>query len=369
MENNELKSNSTENIENNRPVAKQNAAKTGCMWMLMSLGMIFLLLLVCGIIVCSVAFFSFFKNMEDESADNYLASYEKEFISGKRSSENTILVIPVSGVIHSGLEDSPFSEAGAASNKICRQLEAAARDKSVKAVIIKVDSPGGEVVATDMIYRAIKKLKANGTPVIALMESIAASGGYYISVGCDKIIAHPMTTTGSIGVIVQTYKYFELFKKVGLESEPYTSGPLKDILSGTRPTTPIEKQIIQKHVDAVYDQFVQIIADGRPGLTVQKIKTSEIGDGRIFIGAEAKRLGLVDQLGYFADAEKLAAEMAKLKDDYATISYKKKFSLTELFNSSTQTPAKNLNLNLPGASAQTQYNLKNGRFYLLPAWH
>ena len=161
-----------------------------------------------------------------------------------------------------------------------------------------------------------------------------------------------MTTTGSIGVIVQTYKYYNLFQKIGLESEPYTSGPMKDLLSGTRPTSPEEKQIIQEHVNKVYDHFVDVCAEGRPNLTAKLIKGTKIGDGRIFLGTEAKALGLVDQLGYFSDA-------------YKVISLRKKFSLSSIFKG--QAASSSINVKLPGDSNSLSGKLEQGKFYMLPA--
>lgn len=327
--------------------------------------------MICFSVIAILAFAGFSKllenNEDEESCPNSLSSYEKDFIAGNHNSDNIIMVVPVSGIIYSGLEDSPFGGAeGAGANRICAQLRLAAKDSSVKAVIIKIDSPGGEVVAADMIYQAIKNVRAQGKPVIALMESVAASGGYYIAVGCDRIIAHPMTTTGSIGVIVQTYKYYSLFQKIGVESEPYTSGPMKDLLSGTRPTSPAEKQLIQEHVNKVYDHFVNVCAEGRPNLTAKQIKESKIGDGRIFLGTEAKTLGMVDQLGYFSDAEKKIASMAGIAADYKVVSLRKRFSLASLFKSQVTAASNNINIKLPGDSNSLSGKLEQGKFYFLP---
>lgn len=301
---------------------------------------------------------------ENESLPEDIKSFDRDYISGNRDSDNLILVVPVCGVIHSGDAENMLSEEGAAASKICGQLKIAAKNKDVKAVIVKIDSPGGEVVASDQIYNAIKTVRAAGKPVIAQMNSLAASGGYYVAVGCDKIIAHPMTTTGSIGVIVQTYKYYNLFQKIGLESEPYTSGAMKDLLSGTRPTSPAEKELIQRHVNSVYEYFVKVCAEGRPGLSVEKIKNSQIGDGRIFLAAEAKKLGMIDQIGYFEDAEKVAASSANIAADYKVISLRRKFSLSTLFSSRTNTAGANVNVRLPGDSANIK--LEQGKFYFLP---
>ena len=138
--------------------------------------------MVCFSVIAVLAFVGISRflenNEDDEVSPNSLSAYEKDFISGNHASNNVILVVPVSGVIYSGLEDSPFGGAeGAAANRICGQLRLAAKDSDIKAVIVRIDSPGGEVVASDMIYQAVKNVRAQGKPVVALMESVAASGG------------------------------------------------------------------------------------------------------------------------------------------------------------------------------------------------
>jgi protease-4 len=340
--------------------------KVGCI--LLVIGLV-AFIAACVLTIITVSVIGISQLVSDDEPSDFPGDYNRQLVSGDKSSDNTILVIPVNGIIHSGREDSPFGAEGAGANKICRQLNVAANDKTVKAVILRIDSPGGEVVASDRIYNAIKQVRKQGKPVVALMESVAASGGYYISAGCNKIVAHPLTTTGSIGVIIQTFKYYDLFKKIGLQSESFTSGPLKDILSGTRPTTIIEKKIIQQNIDAVYNRFVEVCAEGRPGLTAKKIKNSIIGDGRIFLGTEAKKLGLVDKLGYFKDAEELTAKLAGLGTDYSVVTYRRRFSLSKIFTSEMEgnTNRKELKLELPGAAQG--YNLQSGKFYYLPAWN
>ncbi|MCP3964978.1 MAG: signal peptide peptidase SppA [Lentisphaerae bacterium] len=341
---------------------KRSKGRSGCLWLAGVLALIFIICLAAVTLLAVTAVFSIYK---DSGPSDTLKSYDREYISGTHGSKNVILTVPVSGIIHSGEMGGAFSEEGASADKICKQLNAALQDKSVKAVIIRIDSPGGEVVAADRIYHSIQKVRKAGIPVVAVMETLAASGGLYIAVGCDKIIANPMTTTGSIGVIIQTYKYYDLFKKIGLKSESYTSGPYKALLDGSRPTTQTEQLIIQKQVDEVYEHFVKIVADGRPKLTADKIKHSTIGDGRIMLGKDAEKTGLVDQLGYFQDGVALAQKMAKLpKKDYVVICYARRFSLFSLLGAQASAATKNINIKLPGSSVS---NLKSGRYYFLPA--
>ncbi|QSH41714.1 signal peptide peptidase SppA [Lentisphaerota bacterium ZTH] len=336
--------------------------RSGCLWLTGILGVFVILCLLAVTALIAGAVFSIYS---DSGSGDSLKSYDREYISGTRGSKNIILTVPVSGIIHSGDMAGAFSQEGASADKICKQLNAALRDSNVKAVIIKIDSPGGEVVAADRIYNAVQKIRKAKIPVIAVMESLAASGGLYIAVGCDKIVANPMTTTGSIGVIIQTYKYYDLFKKIGLESESYTSGPYKALLDGSRPTTQTERLIIQKQVDEVYEHFVGVVAAGRPKLTADKIKHSTIGDGRIMLGKDALQAGLVDQLGYFQDGVDVARKAAKLpENDYMVMCYSRRFSLFSLLGAQANAASRNINIKLPGSGST---NLKAGRFYFLPA--
>jgi protease-4 len=287
-------------------------------------------------------------------------SYFEEFVEGNPGSKNKIVVIDIKGVIADTAGAPYYSFANA--SYICRQIKYIMEEKNVKAVILDIDSPGGGVVASDMIHHQIQRLRdETGIPVIALMRSLAASGGYYVAAPCDWIVANRMTLTGSIGVIIQTYKYFDLFKKIGLKDESFTSGKMKDILNGARPTNPAERLVVQKLVNNTYEEFVKVVADGRPGLTVQKIKGSEIGDGRIFDGTEALSLGLVDELGFFSDATLKASEMAKIKD-FKVVRYQEPFSFSRLFMGAEG--EKDINLRIPG-SKQT-FELEKGKMYFLP---
>jgi protease-4 len=298
------------------------------------------------------------------STFNPFPPYNEEFFSGDHLSFDKIVIIEVNGVILSGNSSSPMYSVADAS-EICRQLKYISRDSSVKGIVLDINSPGGEVVASDVIHHQIQKLqRENGIPIVASMGSIATSGAYYISAPCDYIVANRMTLTGSIGVIIQTYKYYDLFKKIGLGDEVIKSGKMKDILNGARPTTPAERAIVQQLINNTYDEFVQIVADGREKLTVDKIKNTKVGDGRIFDGEEALQLGLVDQLGFIDDAIAKTAEMAKLKT-YKAVRYKMPFSLAQLFTGA-QSSSKDINVNLPGVDKHAR--LTPGKMYFLPAF-
>lgn len=339
------------------------AKSRGCLFFLIC---VFILLVILGVIVfLLVVGISFISPAIPEMSSSFSSGVERfneEFVKGSRRSGNKIALIDIEGVILNQPGSSIYTTANSA--EIVKQLENAAGDEDVKAVLVRINSPGGEVVASDTIHHKIIELKnKRKIPVVACMDSLAASGGYYVAVACDRIIAHRMTITGSIGVIIQSYKYYELFKKVGLKTEVIKSGEMKDILDGATPTTEEERRIIQTIIDNTYDEFVKVVAQGRPALTVQDIKDSDIGDGRIFDGQQAFRLKLVDGLGYFDDAVTKAAELARI-EDYKLIRYKKPFSLAQIF-SQTRGAAGSLKIKLPGESTR-KIELEKGKIYLLP---
>jgi len=245
----------------------------------------------------------------------------EEAILKDNDSNNKIAVITVDGIIS--------HEADASGNDMVEvikaQLERAKNDSRVKAVILKVDSPGGEVLAADEIYRAIKKFQADsGKPVICSMGTLAASGGYYISAPCRWIVANQLTLTGSIGVIMETVNYRGLMDKIGVEPYVFKSGTYKDMLSGMRSTNEIppgEHEMVQNLVNVTFDRFKSVVADGRnaaheankdEGQPLAPDWTKD-ADGRVLSGDQALQLGLVDQLGDFQDAVDRAKKIAKIE--------------------------------------------------------
>lgn len=195
------------------------------------------------------------------------------------------------------------------SRDIIDSLKQFGDSSGIKAIVLRVDSPGGAVAPTQEIYEEIEKLKKK-KPVIASFGGMAASGGYYIGSACDEIVANPGTLTGSIGVIMQLGNIEELLKKVGVQGYSVKSGANKDIGSPLKPLTPEGKAILQGLVDNVHAQFVRAVAKGRR-LTEDKVKG--LADGRVYSGEQAKGLGLVDVLGNMDDAVELAAKRVGMK--------------------------------------------------------
>jgi protease-4 len=181
--------------------------------------------------------------------------------------------------------------------------------KGVKAVVLRIDSPGGSVAPTQEIYEEVGKLRKK-KPVIASLGSVAASGGYYIASACEQVVSNPGTLTGSIGVIMELGNVEELMKKIGVQGYSIKSGANKDIGSPLRPLSPEGKAILQGVVNNVHGQFVSAVAAGRQ---MPEEKVRELADGRVYSGEQAKGLGLVDILGNMEDAIDLAAKRVGIK--------------------------------------------------------
>jgi protease IV len=195
------------------------------------------------------------------------------------------------------------------------QIKTFSENEAIRAIVIRVDSPGGAVAPSQEIYREIRKAAA-GKPVIASMGTIAASGGYYIAAAADKIVANPGTITGSIGVILGYTNFEKLFEKIGLYPVVIKSGQYKDIGSPVREMTPEEKALLQQFSDGVHNQFIEHVAEGR-GMAVDEIR--QIADGRIISGETALSLGLVDRLGNLEDAIEWAGREGGIKGAIDTV--------------------------------------------------
>ena len=253
------------------------------------------------------------------------AEYTTEFISGNADAENRIAVIDVKGTIAS--EGESFGEVIANSKQIVKLIRAAKDDENVKAIIIDLDTPGGEVTASDEIYH---ELKLCGKPVVAMMNTMAASGGYYVACGANKIVANKFTMTGSIGVIISTVDVSGLLDWARVKPEFYTSGKMKAMLNPAKPTTEEEAKVVQALVMDAYKEFAGIVSEAR-NIPLEKITQGELGDGRVFDGEQALANGLVDQIGYFTTAEDAALELAGLTRDNCCIErFKSSTSLADL---------------------------------------
>ena len=234
------------------------------------------------------------------------------FASNKKDNRKEgIAWIKVRGVIAEEDSQSPFSAPTGASY-ISKRIRDAAKQENVKAIVLDINSPGGTVASVQDIYSELLAAKEKGKKVVALFRDVAASGGFYIAMAADKIVAEPGTITGSVGVIMQTGNVVELFNKLGIKVEPITSGKHKDMGSAYRPMTEAEKAILQDMVDDTYAQFLAAVKKGRPNVKPEDM--AAYTDGRVFTGQRALQLGFIDKLGGEETARLLAGELAGLKD-------------------------------------------------------
>jgi protease IV len=277
---------------------------------------------------------------------------------GARATTDKIAVITMRGLISSSL---PGTVSDSMVDDMRMALQQARDDSRVKAIVLEIDSPGGEVTAADAIYSAVIKTRGR-KPVVVYMDSLAASGGYYVSCGGKFLMASETTVTGSIGVIIQTLNYEQLFNKVGLASVVFKSGKFKDMLNGARPITPEERELVQNFIMNDYNKFLSIVAKERK-LPAELLRNT-IADGRILSGKDAFEQKLIDGLGELDDAFGKAKELGNAP--YAKIvKYGPPFSLSRFFRIFGQTDSK-IELQLP---KQLIPQLESGRAYFLPSYY
>lgn len=274
---------------------------------------------------------------------------DEAVIEDNGASSSKIAIVEVNGIITSEAIDQDGSSMV---DLIKAQLDRAQDDRRVKAVILKVDSPGGEVLASDEISDAIKNFqngkKSNGDaadgggkPVIVSMGNLAASGGYYISAPCRWIVANKMTLTASIGVIMHGWNYRGLIDKIGIAPETYKSGKFKDMLSGSREPSeipPEEHKMVQDLIDEVYGDFKDVVAEGRkaaheadPQAQALADDWTDYADGRVLSGTQAQKLGFVDEIGDFRTAVKRAKKIAGISGDANLIRYQQRIDISDFF--------------------------------------
>ena len=228
-------------------------------------------------------------------------------------------------------------------------------DPSVKAIVIRIDSPGGSVAPVQEIYTELEKIKK---PIVASMGGSAASGGYYIACAADTILANPGTLTGSIGVIMQFTRMKGLYDKVGLEHQVVKSGQFKDTGSPFRTLTEAEQTVLQATVDDVHNQFVDTIAEARSNVLTRP-EVVELADGRIFSGKQAMDSKLIDQLGNLPDAIKIAGELGGIAGKPKILRKEKKTSLFEQLLGIKQMPPFDEMFSPPGVTFRYQMNLSD----------
>lgn len=306
----------------------------------------------------------------------------EEVTTEDNGANDKIAVLEVNGIITSRSAD----QGGYSLSEVIKaQLKRAEEDSKVKAVILKVDSPGGEVLASDEIYRAIADFQSDkNKPVIASMGNLAASGGYYVSAPCQWIVANDLTITGSIGVIMHTYNYRGLMNKVGLKPETYKSGKYKDMLAGDRELENIpdaerqeEERIVQSLINETYSRFTNIVAmgranakkanqrfgDGQQGRPLDSHWT-DYADGRVLSGSEAYRLGFVDERGNFEVAYKRALAIAGIKSANL-VEYPQHYDFSDIFRLFGQSQTRSVKIDIGLEPPRLQAGML---YFLLPTF-
>jgi len=252
---------------------------------------------------------------------------EEQVLEGEGQAK--ILLLDISDVISDKKKANGigFRQRASLVARIKEEIQKAEKDKAVVGIIVRINSPGGTVAATDTIYHELVEFKKRtGARIIACVTGLAASGGYYVASAADEIVAHPTAIAGNIGVIAMKFNVEQLLSKIGIQEEVVKSADKKDIWSPLRPSTPEETEIIQTVIDTLHERFVEVVYAGRkPRLTKEEVE--RLADGRIFTAEQALEVKLVDRIGYLDDAVKgmkssLTLEEAKVITYYRPGSYK-----------------------------------------------
>jgi protease-4 len=337
---------------------------SGCLWMLAGFGLCLGFLLVIGLVLTasSGSMNTVVKSSAPKFEEAVIADpkpYKDNTGKEVKDSDNKIAVIYLRGIITSA-EPGTLGISMVEDLKI--QLEQASNDEKVKAIVLYVDSPGGEVTASDSIYNAVKKVRDGAKkPVVVYMGSLAASGGYYVSCGGSWLMANETTLTGSIGVIMQSIKYHELMSKVGVETITFKSGQFKDMLSGSREMTQEERDYVQKMIMDTYGKFVGIVARERK-LNEDELRHG-LADGRVISGKDALAAKLINATGEVEDAYAKAMALANVKSA-SIIRYESPFKLGKILRFLGQSEKSTVEINVTKALLP---RIEAGRMYFLPA--
>lgn len=256
-----------------------------------------------------------------------------KFVDGDEDAKEEILLISLKGVIQEQDNDEsmPFKIEKDLFENLKSDLEVARKRKAVKAILLEINSPGGEVTASDIVYQQLKKVqKETEKPVVTIIGTMGASGAYYVACAAKKILAHPTSIIGSIGVLMQAVNLEELAQKVGFKAVTLKSEktPMKDLLSPFKEVTPEEREMLLGIINSIYDRFVDIVSESRNLSREQVVK---IADGGIFTAARAKELGLIDAIGYREDAMGEACKLAGI-ESAALVKRVTKKSISEILS-------------------------------------
>ena len=297
------------------------------------------LALMCAAPGCVFVYVGGWQRLRSEYAESEVEPAERWHTSEK------ILLLDVDGIIMNTEISSILIDKESTVAAVKERLMRAEKDKQIRAVVLRLNSPGGGVTASDIVYHELMAFKhKTGRPIVACIMDVGASGAYYIAMAADKVVAHPTAVTGSIGVMMRYLTFDGLMSRFGVDDVTFKSGEHKDMGSLFRPVSDSEKEIFQATVDDMYDRFVTVIDAGRPGLKRDEIR--RLADGRIYAATQAKAKGLIDQVGYLEDAITAAKGLAGIPDA-SVVTYKRALShKNNIYSKGGSTPQARGDVNL-----------------------
>ncbi len=314
----------------------ERRSRSGCLWFIIGLQTVALFVLcivVLGLAAVGVGGTGFVDEDREYGVDEYP---ELEEVWSAGSGDTKIVRIAVRGPIFLVEGGGLFSSQAGSAMSALRSIRRATLDEDVHAIILDIDSGGGGVTASDMIYRALLDFKAAGKnrKVVAVFGDVAASGAYYLAMAADHIVARPTSITGSIGVLMQSLNVKELAQKIGIKDVTIKSAENKDLLNPFRDMTEEQRQLLQSIIDDMYSRFVGIVAEGR-GLPDEEVRL--LADGKVFTAGQALEHELIDEVGYWDDAVTRTAELLRVSD-VKVYRYEQAFSLSALLRAWTHFP-------------------------------
>jgi protease-4 len=280
------------------------------------------------------------------------------------SGSDKILLIPVNGLISDMPKKGLIHTSASVVEQIVSQINKAAKDKQIKAVLFKINSPGGTITASDLLYHEISSYKERtGTKITVSMMDVATSGAYYISLPADLIMAHPTTVTGSVGVIYLQPKIGGLMDKIGLGVDVKKYGKNKDMGSPFRDSSEEEQKLMQKAVNDFGERFIRLVQKHRKP---EQQALSEISTARVFLAEEALKLGLVDKIGYLSDAVKESKMLAGISKDARVVVYRRNEFPEDNYYNTAGLASEDLNISVINIELPESLSLKTGFYYLWP---
>ncbi len=312
-------------------IDREKKSKSGCLWVMGVFVILIGVLALIGVVSVLVLKSTFSSSISISSSGKVgvdeFPVMKEVWASGH--GDTKVVVIPITGMIMLQNDNSGLFPSETAAQRALRSIRRATHDKDVRAIILQINSGGGGITASDIIYKALLDFKASSPDrkVVSIFGDVSASGAYYIAVASDYIIAHPTTITGSIGVLIQAMNIHELSTKIGIKDVTIKSGKNKDMLNPMGEINEEQRLIVQKLIDSMYARFVKLVAEGR-NLPIADVK--KLADGRIYSADEALELKLIDQIGYWDAAALKTAQLLDV-DEVKVYRYEQDFTFSSLF--------------------------------------